>query len=303
METYRGFRGLVGPICLHVGSRGGRTGWEDGMTKAVAVLGTGIMGAGMARSLIRAGLDVTVWNRTAEKARPLKHDGARVAEDLTSAVSGSDVVLTMLFDTDAVTTVMEQALPAVGRSALWVQTSTVGLDGTAQLADRHGVGFIDAPVLGTRKPAEDGALIVLAAGPHNLREAVAPVFDAIGSRVVWVGERAGDGHRLKLTANSWVLSVVGATAQAVSLAQTLRLDPQLFLDLISGGPLDCAYTQLKGKAMIAGEFPPAFPLGGAAKDSALIAEAMRAAGTEDRLMTALHQQFQAAADAGHDAED
>lgn len=276
------------------------------MTKAVTVLGTGIMGAGMARSLIRAGLDVTVWNRSAEKARPLKHDGARVADDVASAVSGADVVLTMLFDADAVTTVMEQALPALGRSALWVQASTVGLDGTArlaELADRHGVGFIDAPVLGTRKPAEEGALIVLAAGPQQLREAAAPVFDAIGSRVVWVGERPGDGHRLKLVANSWVLSVVGATAQAIGLARDLGIDPQLFLDVISGGPLDCGYTRLKGRAMIAGEFPPAFPLGGAAKDTALIAEAMRAAGTDDRLMAALHQQFQAAADAGHDAED
>lgn len=276
------------------------------MTKTVTVLGTGIMGAGMARSLIRAGLDVTVWNRTAEKARPLEQDGARVADDVASAVSGAEVVLTMLFDANAVAAVMEQALPAVARSALWVQASTIGLDGTARLArlaDRHGVGFIDAPVLGTQKPAEEGALTVLAAGPQQLREAAAPVFDAIGSRVVWVGERPGDGHRLKLVANSWVLSVVAATAQAVGLSRDLGIDPQLFLDVISGGPLDCAYTQLKGKAMIAGEFPPAFPLAGAAKDTALIAEAMRAAGTDDRLMAALHEQFQAAADAGHDAED
>jgi 3-hydroxyisobutyrate dehydrogenase len=276
------------------------------MTKTVTVLGTGIMGAGMARSLIRAGLDVTVWNRTAEKARPLEQDGARVADDVASAVSGAEVVLTMLFDADAVAAVMEQALPAVARSVLWVQASTVGLDGTArlaELADRHGVGFIDAPILGTRKPAEEAALTVLAAGPQQLREAAAPVFDAISSRVVWVGERPGDGHRLKLVANSWVLSVVGATAQAVGLARDLGIDPQLFLDVISGGPLDCAYTQLKGKMMIAGEFPPAFPLAGAAKDTALITEAMRAAGTDDRLMAVLHEQFQAAADAGHDAED
>jgi 3-hydroxyisobutyrate dehydrogenase len=276
------------------------------MTKAVAVLGTGIMGAGMARSLIRAGLDVTVWNRSGAKARALEQEGARLAEDAASAVSGADVVLTMLFDADAVAAVMEQALPAVDRSALWVQTSTVGLDGTArlvQLAERHGVGFIDAPVLGTRKPAEDGTLVVLAAGPRHLREAAAPVFDAIGSRIVWVGERAGDGHRLKLVANSWVLSVAGATAQAVGLAEALGIDPLLFLEAISGGPLDCAYTQLKGKAMIAGEFSPAFTLSGAVKDTALIAEAMRAAGADDRLMEALHQQFQAASDAGHDAED
>jgi 3-hydroxyisobutyrate dehydrogenase len=276
------------------------------MTKAVTVLGTGIMGAGMARSLIRAGLEVTVWNRSTQKARPLQLDGARVADDVASAMPGADVVLTMLFDADAVVEVMEQALPAIDRGTVWAQTSTVGIDGTirlAELAERHGVGFIDAPVLGTRQPAEKGTLIVLAAGPQQLREAVAPVFDAIGSRVMWVGERAGDGHRLKLTANSWVLSVVGATAQAISLAESLGLEPRLFLDAISGGPLDCAYTQLKGKAMIAGEFPPAFPLGGAVKDSALIAEAMHAAGTGDRLMQALHREFQAAADAGHDAED
>lgn len=276
------------------------------MTKAVTVLGTGIMGAGMARSLIRAGLNVTVWNRSVEKARPLGHEGASVAENVTSAVSGADVVLTMLFDADAVAEVMEQALPAVGQHALWVQTSTVGLDGTArlaQLADRHSIGFVDAPVLGTRKPAEEGALIVLAAGPEQLRETVAPVLDAIGSRTVWVGERAGDGHRLKLAAHSWVLSVVGATAQAIGLAQDLGLDAQLFLDVIAGGPLDCGYVQLKGKAMIAGEFSPTFTLGGAIKDAGLIAETMRATGTDNRLMEALRREFQAAADAGHDSED
>lgn len=276
------------------------------MGKVVAVLGTGIMGAGMARSLIRAGLGVTVWNRSVEKARPLADAGANVAEDVTSAVSGADVVLTMLFDAEAVAAVMEQALPAVGRDAVWVQSSTVGIEGTvrlAELADRHGVGFVDAPVLGTRQPAEEGALIVLAAGPHQLREAVAPVLEAIGSRTIWIGERAGDGHRLKLATNSWVLSVVGATAQAVGLAGNLGVDAQLFLDVISGGPLDCAYAQTKGKAMIAGEFPPAFSLGGAVKDSALIAEAMRNASTDDQLMEALHREFKAAADAGHDSED
>lgn len=284
----------------------GRNEREYGMTKAVTVLGTGIMGAGMARSLIRAGLDVTVWNRSTDKARALERDGASVARDVTSAVSGADAVLTMLFDADAVAAVMEQALPAVDRSAVWVQTSTVGLDGTARLArlaDQHGIGFVDAPVLGTRKPAEEGALIVLAAGPAQLRDTVAPLFDAIGSRVVWVGERPGDGHRLKLVANSWVLSVVGGTAQAISLAEGFDLDPALFLDAISGGTLDCAYTQVKGRAMIAGDFSPAFTLDGALKDSALIAEAMHAAGTADGLMQALHREFLVAAHAGHDAED
>lgn len=198
---------------------------------------------------------------------------------------------------------MEQALPAALPGAVWVQSSTVGLDGTerfAELAHRHGIGFVDAPVLGTKQPAEQGTLVVLAGGPAPLRDAVTPVFDAIGSRTVWVGERPGDGQRLKLVANSWVLSVVGATGQAVAMAGDMGLDPQQFLDAIAGGPLDSTYAQLKGKAMIAGEFPAAFALGGAVKDSALIAEAMRSGGTDDQLMLALHRMFRAAADAGYE---
>lgn len=276
------------------------------MVKAVTVLGTGLMGAGMARSMAASGLDVKVWNRRVEKARPLAEAGITVAEDLRDAVSGADVVVTMLFDADAVVQVMEQALPAMDAKAVWVQSSTVGLDGTdrlAELARGHGIAFVDAPVLGTKQPAENGQLIVLAGGAEQVRPAVEPVFDAIGSRTVWVGERPGDGHRLKLVANSWVLSVVGATAQAVGLASAVEVDPKLFFEAIGGGPLDCGYAQLKGRAMVEGEFPPAFTLAGAVKDSALIAEAMRSAGTDDQLMQALHRAFQAAADAGHADED
>ncbi len=282
------------------------TGSEDGVTKSVTVLGTGLMGAGMARCLAAAGLDVTVWNRSIDRARPLADAGVTVAEDLSRAVSGADVVVTMLFDADSVADVMERALPAALPDAIWLQTSTVGLDGTSRLAglaDEHGIGFVDAPVLGTKQPAEQGTLVVLAGGPPRLRDAVSPVFDAIATRAVWVGERPGDGHRLKLVTNSWVLSVVGATAQAVGMAGDMGLDPQLFLDAISGGPLDCAYAQLKGKAMITGQFPPAFALDGAVKDTALIADAMRAAGTDDQLMQALHRAFQAASDAGHASQD
>lgn len=271
------------------------------MAKIVTVLGTGLMGSGMARSMAASGLEVTAWNRSVDKARPLAEAGITVTEDVRDAVSGADVVITMLFDADAVAQVMEQALPALDANAVWVQSSTVGLDGThrlAELAQPHGIAFVDAPVLGTKQPAENGQLIVLAGGPEQLRSTVEPVFDAVGSRTVWVGESPGDGHRLKLVANSWVLSVVGATAQAVGLAGAVDVGPELFLEAIGGGPLDCGYAQAKGKGMIEGEFPPAFTLGGAVKDSALIAEAMRSAGTDDQLMEALHQAFQTAAEAG-----
>ncbi len=272
----------------------------------VALLGTGIMGSGMARNLLQAGLDLTVWNRSREKALPFADEGAKVAHQPADAVSDADVVVTMLFDADAVEEVMAGALEAMPGPAVWAQTSTVGLAGTqrlAELAARHGRAFVDAPVLGTRQPAEQGELVVLASGPRELAGRVAPVFDAVGTRTVWVGERPGQGHRLKLAVNSWILSITAATGQAIALARDLGVDPQSFLDTIAGGGTDSPYAQLKGKAMIVEEFPPSFGLAGAVKDSELIVDALREAGDDPSLMAAVRGLMAKAADAGHGEED
>jgi 3-hydroxyisobutyrate dehydrogenase len=276
------------------------------VTTKVALLGTGIMGSGMARNLIGAGLDVTVWNRNPDRARELADAGARVATDPAEAVTGGDVVVTMLFDAAAVTEVMERALPVMAPGTVWAQTSTVGLDATermAEMAAHHDVTFVDAPVLGTRQPAEQGTLTVLVGGPETLRDAVTPVFDAIGSRTIWVGERPGDGHKLKLVANSWVATIMAATGQAVALAEGVGLDPQAFLDTIAGGPLDSAYAQLKGKAMLADEFPTAFSVRGVVKDAGLIADAMRGAGVDAEVIQAVGRAFHRAEEAGHGEDD
>jgi len=273
----------------------------------VSVLGTGLMGAGMAHSLLRSGLDVTVWNRTSGRAAPLAADGARVAGTAAEAVAGADAVVTMLWDGDSVAEVMTQALPSAPAGIVWVQTSTVSLRDAADrlpaLAARHGARYIDAPVLGTRQPAEEGKLTVLAAAPEQLRDWIAPVFGAIGARTVWVGERAGDGTRLKLVANSWVATVVTAAAQAIAFARDLGLDPQVFLDMVKGGAVDTPYLHLKGQAMIAGVFPASFVVDGAVKDTGLIAAAMREAGTDATLIDAVGQLYRKAAGAGHGEED
>jgi 3-hydroxyisobutyrate dehydrogenase len=275
--------------------------------RRVAVLGTGIMGAGMARSLLRSGLDVTVWNRHSGRAAPLGADGARVAATAAEAVAGVDAVVTMLWDGDSVAEVMTAALPAAPDGVLWAQTSTVSVPdaGVAlpALAGRHGARYIDAPVLGTRQPAEEGNLTVLAAAPGPLREPVTPLFDAVATRTVWVSERPGDGTRLKLVANSWVGTIVAATAQAIALAQGLGLDPQVFLDMVKGGAVDSPYLHLKGQAMIAGEFSPSFTVDGAVKDTGIIAAAMREVGTEAAVMEAVARQFTKAAEDGHGGED
>jgi 3-hydroxyisobutyrate dehydrogenase len=273
----------------------------------VAVLGTGIMGEPIARNLCN-GIDVRVWNRTRSKADPLADDGAAVCETPSEAVSGADVVLTMLLDTDTTAETMGGAggaLEAMSGSAVWVQSGTVGVEGIgrlAALAESAGVGFVDAPVLGTRLPAEKGELVVLAAGPEELRDRVQPVFDAIGQRTLWVGD-VGAASRLKLVANSWVLAVTTAVAEAMALAQGLDLDPALFLEAISGGALDLPYARLKGGMILKGEFPASFPLVGAAKDAGLIVAAGEQAGVHLEVAAAVQRQMETGRDAGHGDED
>jgi 3-hydroxyisobutyrate dehydrogenase len=267
----------------------------------VALLGTGIMGAGMGRNIISAGLPLRVWNRTREKAEPLAEAGAQVADSPAEAVQGADVVITMLFDVDSVESALRDAAESLGDDVVLLQHSTVGVEGAerlAQVAAELGLVYVDAPVLGTKKPAEDGALVVLASGPDEARDRVAPVLDAIGSRTVWVGV-AGQASRLKLVANSWVLTVLEGIAEALTFAKALDLEPEQFLEAVKGGAMDAPYVQLKGKAMLAEAFDPAFALDGALKDVGLILDAAGAADAELPIAEVARRYLQAASDGGH----
>jgi 3-hydroxyisobutyrate dehydrogenase len=275
------------------------------MNTTVAVLGTGIMGDPIARNLLRAGAHVRVWNRTRPKAEPLGSAGAVVCDEAAEAAAGASVVVTMLHDGDVVEQVMSGVLPAMEEDAVWVQMSTAGVAATeklAALADKRAVPFYDAPVLGTKKPAEDGTLVVLAAGPSDHRPQVQPVFDAIGSKTIWVGD-ATQASRLKLVANSWVLALTTAVGEAVALADGLGVDPHLFLDAIKGGALDSGYAQMKGAAIIERSFPPSFKTSTAAKDAGLVAAAGRDAGTTPRIAEAVRDQMHRATSLGHGDED
>ena len=270
----------------------------------VAFLGTGIMGAPMARNVRAAGHEVSAWNRSREKAEPLARDGVTIAGSVAEAVAGADVVVTMLADAQAVEAVVEEALGALDGAVL-VQMSTIGLAATDRLAERAeaaGVAFVDAPVSGTRQPAEEGKLVVLASGPEAVRERVDPVFDAVGARTVWLGE-AGSAQRLKLVLNTWLLGLTEALAESIALAEALGVDPRTFLETIDGAPVGAPYAQLKGPMMIDGEFPPAFPLALAAKDAGLALEAAEAAGLRLGALAAVREQMLRAADAGHGDED
>ncbi|GEL23483.1 dehydrogenase [Pseudonocardia sulfidoxydans NBRC 16205] len=274
----------------------------------VALLGTGIMGAGMGRNILAAGLDLRVWNRTAEKARPLVDAGATASEEPADAVRGADVIVTMLGDAGDVRAVMERAAPGLVAGQVWAQMTTVGvapLAGLAGLAREHGLVFVDAPVLGTRAPAENGQLQVFAAGPAEVRDRVAPVFDAVGRETVWLGDDGAGAaaSRFKLVANSWVMAVTAATGETMALAKGLGVDPAVFLDAIEGGPLDLPYLRVKAQAILAGDWRPSFSAANAAKDSGLIVDAGAAAGVRLDVAAAARDRLRRVSDAGHADDD
>jgi 3-hydroxyisobutyrate dehydrogenase len=264
------------------------------------------MGAPMVGNLLSAGLSVRVWNRTREKAEALAEDGAEVAETPAQATSGADAVVTMLADGSAVEEAMNGSAGAFGAlgSAVWIQMSTIGLAATERLkatAGEREALFVDAPVLGTKEPAEQAQLVVLASGPEEARERCAPVFDAVGRKTMWVGE-AGAGSRLKLVVNTWILSVVEGLAETIGLSRALGVDPAGFFEAVEGGPLAMAYADVKGGAMIADEFlPPSFPLSLARKDADLVLEA--AADLELPVARAVAEQLARAEEQGLGNED
>jgi 3-hydroxyisobutyrate dehydrogenase len=264
-------------------------------SQPVAVLGAGgTMGLPIAKNASVAGLEVRAWNRTRDKAEPLADAGVTITDSPAEAAAEAPVVVTLLADIDAVLETAADALPALADGGVWVQMSTVGIEGIercAAAAEEAGVTLVDAPVLGTKAPAEAGELIVLASGPEAAQDACAPLFGAIGKRTVWAGE-AGAGTRLKLVTNSWVLTVVEGLAETLALARGLDVDPATFLDVIEGGPLDSQYAQTKGKAMIEGDFEPSFKLALAAKDARLVEEAAERHELDLPLLAAIRGQME-----------
>lgn len=271
----------------------------------IGVLGTGTIGLPVARNLARAGFEVRAWNRTPEKAEPLADDGVEVVDSIAEAVDDVDVLITVLADGSAVDEVMDEAAPAASSGALWIQLSTVGVTATerlAEIASEHGLAFVDAPVVGTKEPAEKGELVVFASGPDEARTRCAPIFDAIGKATRWVGE-AGAGQRFKLVINTWLLAAVEGVAEAISLARGLGLDPSDVLDALSGGPLDMPYLQLKGKVMIERSFEPSFKASLAEKDAGLVLEAAEDVELELPLVEAVREAFEQAVEEGHADKD
>jgi 3-hydroxyisobutyrate dehydrogenase len=249
------------------------------MKEPVAFLGIGTMGHGMATSSLRAGIPTIVWNRDPGAARDLAGRGAEVAETPADAARQASIVATMVTDADVVLSIARDQgmLAALAPGSVWVQMSTIGVAGIERIAalvddERPDVNLVDAPVSGSRDPAEQGQLTIFASGPDGARWRLGPLFDALGQRTIWVGP-VGAGSRLKLVANAWLALGAEAVNTSVALARQLGLETETVVNALSGSPLVSPWQAAKLQRITQGEFSVQFALSLALKDVHLAIQA------------------------------
>ncbi|WP_455810797.1 NAD(P)-dependent oxidoreductase [Pseudomonas graminis] len=272
---------------------------------SVAVLGLGAMGHAFAANLLKKSFHVSGWNRTRARGEDLIADGLILCDSAEQAVADAEVIIVMLSDGDTTLATCAQILPLLKPGAVLCQMGTIGVDATQQLIDsintnHPDVVLLDAPVSGTKAPAEQAQILVLASGDRQRAAAIEPVFAAISKGAKWLGE-AGAGSKMKLVANAWLVSVMQGVAESTQLAQQFGFTPDDFWQVLDGGPLAAPYVKGKLAMIAAGEYPAQMQLTWALKDARL---ALEAAG--DRPMPGLQTiaiQWQGAVDAGYGDKD
>jgi 3-hydroxyisobutyrate dehydrogenase len=261
----------------------------------------------MAGSALRSGIPTVVWNLELDVARQMADQGAEVAHSAVDAVKGVDVVITMVTDAQAVTSIAVDlgVLEALPSGAVWAQMGTIGVDGTQAVSalvekQRPDVLFLDAPVSGSKVPAEQGKLTIFASGSEEARPIVEPVFDAIGQRTVWLGP-IGAGSRMKLVNNTLLAFTAEGVANSLALAHQLGLDARSVLDTFDGGPLISPWAAGKLLRIQDGNFSPEFPLALALKDVHLALE--QADPERFAVLASLAREWEALVDQGLGGED
>jgi 3-hydroxyisobutyrate dehydrogenase len=252
----------------------------------------------MAHRLLEREIPVIAWDRNPEHVRALEDRGAAGAAEPGEVVSGAGVVITMLPTAEIVLEMIEPLLTEWPDSTVWLQMSSVGAaeaDRLTQVAEAHGVTIVDAPVSGSTVPAEKGQLTILASGSEPARATLEPVFAALASRVMWVGE-AGMGSRLKLVANHWMITMVAALAESMRVGDAMGLEQHHFVELLEGGPLGSVYAVQKLEEMRRHEYPAGFPVRLALKDLELVREIEESSRTRMPVLNVVLERFLAAPD-------
>jgi 3-hydroxyisobutyrate dehydrogenase len=268
----------------------------------VAFVGIGTMGHAMAASALRAGIAIVVWNRNPAATRDLEELGAVVADTPANAARRAPIVVTMVTNADAVLSIARDQgmLAALESGAAWVQMSTIGVTGIERVAalvetERPDVTLIDAPVSGSKDPAEHGQLTIFASGPHETRSRFDPLFDALGHQTLWVGP-VGTGTRVKLVANAWLALAAESINTSLALASRLGLQTEIVVNALGGNPLVSPWQYAKLQRITQGDFSVQFALSLALKDVNL---AIEAAGDERfQTLRSLADEWQAVVDLG-----
>jgi len=271
-------------------------------------LGLGIMGGAMAANLLRAGFDVMVWNRTSAKCAPLLEIGARQGSSPREVAASCEITFAVLADPAAARDVFfgpEGVAEGIGEGRAYVDMSTVDdltARAIAEAVSERGGRFLEAPVSGTKKPAEDGTLIILAAGDEGLYHEAAPAFDRMGKMRLYLGG-AGQGARMKLVINMIMGGMMAAFCEGMALGRKGGLDGGRILEVLEGGALANPMFKIKGAMLLQGDFPTSFPLKHMQKDLRLAVGMGEELGQPLHCTTAVNELFKRARVTGHADED
>ena len=231
----------------------------------IAFLGLGIMGSRMAHNLLKAGVKLTVWNRSQEASIPLAEAGAQVASSVAEAVAEADMVFTMLAKPEAVEEVMMAAGEGLSRmkpGSLWVDCSTVNPSFSklaAQVADSHGVRFMDAPVAGTKPHAHNAELVFFVGGNTTDVEAASPFMDMMGRKVMHIGE-VSKGASFKMLVNSMLAQSMLIFSETLLLGESMGLDPDFLLKMLPNLVVAAPFTKAKAEMIREENYEVQFPL-------------------------------------------
>lgn len=266
------------------------------------------MGQPMALNLARAGVPLTVWNRTAARCAPLADAGAHVATGPDEVFGRADVVLLMLADEAAVDAVLDRGGAGFGarcRGRTVVQMGTMPADYSHALAAdvaAAGGAYVEAPVSGSRGPAEQGSLVAMLSGADTDVDRVRPLLAPMCAEVVDCGPVPG-ALLMKFAVNLFLITMVTGLAEAYGFAEAHKLDPALLTRILDAGPMASAVSRAKAAKLLAGEFAVQASITDVLKNNRLIAEAARAAGVASPLLDVCHALFGEAVALGRGGED
>lgn len=272
----------------------------------ITVLGTGIMGGGIATVAASKGFSVTAWNRTVERAQALEGPGLKAEPELAAAVSNADVIAIVVFDAASVMDVLERSYQAAPADAVWIQMSTIGTEGSGKVrefAEAHDLHLIETMMMGSKDQANSSQLILIGGGEQTLFEQAAPFLDAISKKLVHCGPQVGDGTAVKLACNLWLGCITAAACQSVKVLERQNFDPQLFLDVIAGGTSDSPYAHIKGGKAITKDYSPQFEVSALEKDLGLMKAVMDSVGFRNDLLSLVMDLYAQSDGNGHAHDD